>query len=126
MQSHQHQQLLLAPIAETQYYDQREKAVSEVEKTIGELGTLFKRLATMISEQQEMVERIDEDVENSISNADRAHALPRLHVGCKEALHLGLLAALFGDRSLRRLALRARRFLGGALLRHVAADSSDE
>ena len=74
-QMQSHQQLLLAPIAETQYYDQREKAVSEVEKTIGELGTLFKRLATMISEQQEMVERIDEDVENSISNADRAHAL---------------------------------------------------
>lgn len=71
----QQQQLLLAPIAESQYYDSREQAVSEVERTIGELGQLFKRLATMISEQQSLVERIDEDVENTISNADKAHAL---------------------------------------------------
>eukprot|EP01038_Epipyxis_sp_PR26KG_P010229 gene10229-13761_t len=69
----QQQQLLLPPIADNQYYDAREKAVTEVEKTIGELGQLFKRLATMISEQQEMVERIDEDVENAVSNADKAH-----------------------------------------------------
>lgn len=68
-------QFLLAPLAEEQYYDSRERAVTEVEKTIGELGTLFKRLATMISEQQEMVERIDEDVEEAVSTADRAHNL---------------------------------------------------
>jgi syntaxin 5 len=71
----QEQQYLLAPLAETQYYDARERAVTEVEKTIGELGTLFKRLATMISEQQEMVERIDEDVETTVTNADRARNL---------------------------------------------------
>lgn len=69
------QQLLLAPPAAAMYYESREKAVTEVEKTIGELGTLFKRLATMISEQQELVERIDDDVEQAVSHADNAHKL---------------------------------------------------
>jgi syntaxin 5 len=71
--SQSQQQLLLEPItANSQYYDAREKAVSEVEKTIGELGMLFKRLATMISEQQELIERIDDDVENAVENTNNA------------------------------------------------------
>lgn len=68
-------QLLLDPVAENQYFDAREKAVTEVEQTIGELGQLFKRLANMISEQAELVERIDEDIEEANSNADRAHTM---------------------------------------------------
>jgi syntaxin 5 len=67
------QQLLVAPPSvETQYYDSRERAVTEVEKTIVELGTIFQRLSTMISEQQQLVERIDEDVENAVSNTNSA------------------------------------------------------
>lgn len=66
------QMMLLAPPAEVQYYDQRQQAVTEVEKTIGELGTLFKRLSAMISEQAEMVERIDDDIENAIEQSDLA------------------------------------------------------
>ena len=69
----QQQQLLLAPPANLQYYESREVAVSEVEKTIGELGQLFKRLGSMIMEQQELIERIDEDVESAVSSADKAH-----------------------------------------------------
>jgi syntaxin 5 len=88
-------QFLLAPLAETQYYDSRERAVTEVEKTIGELGTLFKRLATMISEQQEMVERIDEDVENAVSTADRAHDL-LLKAYESASSNRGLYMKLFG------------------------------
>ena len=74
-QQHQHQptqMMLLAPPSEVQYYDQRQQAVTEVEKTIGELGTLFKRLSAMISEQAELVERIDDDVENAIEQSDLA------------------------------------------------------
>jgi hypothetical protein len=74
MQSQQ-QQLLLDPIAENQYFDARERAVTEVEKTIGELGGLFNRLATMISEQQELVERVDEDIEAAVDNSNRAQEL---------------------------------------------------
>eukprot|EP01034_Spumella_vulgaris_P031646 gene31646-39091_t len=67
----QQTQFLLAPI-NNQYFDQREKAVTEVEKTIGELGTLFTRLSTMIAAQGEMVERIDEDIESANDNANKA------------------------------------------------------
>jgi syntaxin 5 len=68
------QQLLLEPIATSQYYEAREQAVGEVERTIGELGTLFKRLSTMLAEQSELVERIDEDVENAVANTHSARA----------------------------------------------------
>ena len=37
--SYTQQQLLLAPPTASMYYESREKAVTEVEKTIGELGT---------------------------------------------------------------------------------------
>ena len=66
------QMMLLAPPAEVQYYDQRQQAVTEVEKTIGELGTLFKRLSAMISEQAELVERIDDDIETAIEQSELA------------------------------------------------------
>jgi syntaxin 5 len=67
------QHLLLEPLStDNQYYESRETAVTEVEKTIGELGQLFKRLATMIQSQQELVERIDDDVENALSNTENA------------------------------------------------------
>lgn len=71
-QSHPSQMMLLAPPSEVQYYDQRQQAVTEVEKTIAELGTLFKRLSSMISEQAELVERIDDDIENAVEQADLA------------------------------------------------------
>jgi syntaxin 5 len=66
------QMMLLAPPSEVHYYDQRQQAVTEVEKTIGELGTLFKRLSAMISEQAELVDRIDDDIENAIEQSDLA------------------------------------------------------
>ncbi len=70
----QQQSLLLAPLSSTaQYYESRETAVTEVEKTIGELGQIFNRLSTMIAQQQELVERIDEDVEAAVSNTEKAH-----------------------------------------------------
>lgn len=94
-ENEQQQQLLLAPIAENQYYDAREKSVTEVEKTIGELGQLFKRLATMISEQQELVERIDEDIESATNNADKAHNL-LLKTYEKVSSNRGLYMKIFG------------------------------
>ncbi len=69
------QALLLAPPIVNQYYESREEAVTEVEKTIAELGNLFKRLSTMISEQQELVERIDDDIESSVTQANNAHSV---------------------------------------------------
>lgn len=63
--------LLVAPSADTAYYDSRERAVNEVEKTIAELGNIFQRLSSMISEQQEFVDRIDADIEEAQENANR-------------------------------------------------------
>jgi hypothetical protein len=53
-------------------------------------------------------------------------ALPRLHVRREQALHLGLLATLLGDRSLRRFALGAGSLFGCTLLRKVAAYAADD
>jgi len=67
----QSQRLLLAPpIASQQYYSDRENAVTEVEKTIVELGTLYQRLGNMLTDQQSLVERIDDDIEMAAGNAE--------------------------------------------------------
>jgi syntaxin 5 len=92
------QQLLLAP--PTQYFEDRIKAADEIESTIGELGQLFRRLTTMIHEQQEMVERIDEDIENAVGSVDQAHgALQKAYdaASSNRALYvkLGGILALF-------------------------------
>lgn len=96
-QDQQQHQLLLAPPVSVQYYESREMAVNEVEKTIGELGTLFKRLGSMLMEQQELVERIDEDVENAVSTADKAQTLLQKQyeaVSSNRALYTKLISIL--------------------------------
>lgn len=65
------QKLLFAPLKVGQYYETRETAINEVEKTITEFGLLFRQLATMIGQQQEMVERIDDDVESAVEYTDK-------------------------------------------------------
>lgn len=53
---------------ETGYQEARADAVRQVESTIVELGQIFNQLATMVSEQGEMVQRIDENVEDTVGN----------------------------------------------------------
>eukprot|EP00178_Gracilaria_changii_P000664 TRINITY_DN1085_c0_g1_i1.p1 TRINITY_DN1085_c0_g1~~TRINITY_DN1085_c0_g1_i1.p1 ORF type:complete len:365 (-),score=57.15 TRINITY_DN1085_c0_g1_i1:293-1276(-) len=53
---------------ETTYHQARADAVRQVESTIVELGQIFNQLATMVSEQGELVERIDANVEDTVSN----------------------------------------------------------
>lgn len=97
----EHQQLLLDPIgAESQYFEARERAVTEVERTIGELGSLFNRLAVMIAEQQELVERVDEDVETATQNANRAQdalmkAYEQVSSNSGMYMKLGAIAVIF-------------------------------
>lgn len=67
--STQRQSMMRAP-AETSYQDARAEAVREVESTIVELGQIFNQLATMVSEQGELVERIDANVEDTVVNMD--------------------------------------------------------
>ncbi|CDF32133.1 Syntaxin [Chondrus crispus] len=65
----QHLSLMRRP-GETTYQDARADAVRQVESTIVELGQIFNQLATMVSEQGELVERIDANVEETVTHMD--------------------------------------------------------
>lgn len=54
------------------YIQQRGEAIEAIEKTIGELGSIFGQLATMVSEQSEMIQRIDANTEDVVDNVDGA------------------------------------------------------
>eukprot|EP00184_Porphyridium_aerugineum_P000185 CAMPEP_0184693196 /NCGR_PEP_ID=MMETSP0313-20130426/1476_1 /TAXON_ID=2792 /ORGANISM="Porphyridium aerugineum, Strain SAG 1380-2" /LENGTH=337 /DNA_ID=CAMNT_0027151209 /DNA_START=38 /DNA_END=1048 /DNA_ORIENTATION=- len=63
------QQLQMAR-PEGTYLQARADAVRQVEATVAELGQIFSQLAAMVSEQGEMIERIDANVDDTISNID--------------------------------------------------------
>lgn len=54
------------------YIHQRGEAIEAIEKTIGELGSIFGQLATMVSEQSEMIQRIDANTEDVVDNVEGA------------------------------------------------------
>ena len=54
------------------YIQQRGEAIEAIEKTIGELGSIFGQLATMVSEQSEMIQRIDANTEDVVDNVEGA------------------------------------------------------
>ena len=58
------QQLLLMEEAQTSntYIQQRGEAIEAIESTIAELGSIFGQLASMVSEQSEMIDRIEANV----------------------------------------------------------------
>lgn len=68
------QQLLMMEEAQPQnaYIHQRGEAIEAIEKTIGELGSIFGQLATMVSEQSEMIQRIDANTEDVVDNVEGA------------------------------------------------------
>lgn len=68
------QQLLMMEEAQPQntYIQQRGEAIEAIEKTITELGSIFGQLATMVSEQTEMIERIDANTEDVVDNVGGA------------------------------------------------------
>jgi len=68
------EQLLVMEEAPPQntYIQQRGEAIEAIEKTIGELGSIFSQLATMVSEQTEMIERIDANTEDVVDNVTGA------------------------------------------------------
>jgi syntaxin 5 len=70
------QQALMMEEAQPQntYIQQRGEAIEAIEQTISELGSIFGQLASMVSEQRDMIERIDantEDVVDNVSGAQR-------------------------------------------------------
>lgn len=59
---------------ENRYQTARVDAVRQVESTVVELEQIFNQLATMVSEQGELVERIDANVEDTAVNMHAGHA----------------------------------------------------
>jgi len=55
------------------YLQSRSDAVQSIESTIVELGGIFQQLALMVREQEEMVQRIDSNVDDAQLNVGAAH-----------------------------------------------------
>lgn len=56
------------------YLTSRQEALHQVESTIVELGNIFQQLAHMVHEQGEMAVRIDENVDDTLSNVEAGQA----------------------------------------------------
>eukprot|EP00698_Gefionella_okellyi_P022778 TRINITY_DN759_c1_g1_i1.p1 TRINITY_DN759_c1_g1~~TRINITY_DN759_c1_g1_i1.p1 ORF type:complete len:302 (+),score=49.91 TRINITY_DN759_c1_g1_i1:67-972(+) len=62
-------QLLAEPSsANTSYLSSRAEAMRQIERTIYELSSVFQNMATLISSQDETIQRIDQDVEQALGN----------------------------------------------------------
>jgi len=66
-------QSLLQADATDQYLAQRADTMQNIESTIVELGGIFQQLAHMLKEQEEMMVRIDGNVEETAMNTELAH-----------------------------------------------------
>lgn len=71
-QQHQQQQMMLYDESDN-YVQQRAETMQNIESTIVELGGIFQQLAHMVKEQDEMVERIDSNVQDAEMNIEAAH-----------------------------------------------------
>ncbi|TKA73277.1 hypothetical protein B0A49_03406 [Cryomyces minteri] len=54
------------------YIQQRGEAIETIERTIAELGGIFGQLAQMVSEQSEMIQRIDANTDDVVDNVQGA------------------------------------------------------
>ncbi|CAD7078737.1 unnamed protein product [Hermetia illucens] len=68
----QTQQMLLYDESDN-YVQQRAETMQNIESTIVELGGIFQQLAHMVKEQEEIVERIDSNVQDAEMNIEAAH-----------------------------------------------------
>ena len=68
-----HQLLMMEEAQPTNtYIQQRGEAIEAIERTISELGGIFGQLASMVSEQSEMIQRIDANTEDVVDNVQGA------------------------------------------------------
>ncbi|KAF4091302.1 hypothetical protein AMELA_G00035440 [Ameiurus melas] len=56
------------------YIQSRADTMQNIESTIVELGSIFQQLAHMVKEQEETIQRIDSNVEDTQLNVDMAHS----------------------------------------------------
>lgn len=69
----QQSQTLLLYDATDNYLKERADTMQNIESTIVELGGIFQQLAHMVKEQEEVVERIDTNVQDTELNIEGAH-----------------------------------------------------
>ncbi|GAB0087245.1 Syntaxin-5 [Sergentomyia squamirostris] len=72
-QQQQMQQQLMLYDESDNYVQQRAETMQNIESTIVELGGIFQQLAHMVKEQEEMVERIDSNIQDTELNIEAAH-----------------------------------------------------
>lgn len=65
------QQQQLVPVHDT-YMQSRSEALQNVESTIYEVGNIFTQLVTMVSQQGELAIRIDENMDDTLTNVEGA------------------------------------------------------
>ncbi|GJP36431.1 hypothetical protein CLOM_g20940 [Closterium sp. NIES-68] len=70
LQQQGQQQALIAQ--QDSYMSSRSEALQNVETTIVELSTIFRDLATMVAQQGEMAIRIDQDMDDTLTNVEGA------------------------------------------------------
>jgi len=54
------------------YANSRAETVQSVQKTMTELAQIFKSFAVMVSAQEEMIQRIDHDIDETLGNTEKA------------------------------------------------------
>ncbi|XP_058445826.1 syntaxin-5 [Malaya genurostris] len=69
----QQQQMVLYDESDS-YVQERAETMQNIESTIVELGGIFQQLAHMVKEQEEMVERIDTNLQDVELNVEAAHS----------------------------------------------------
>jgi len=55
----------------TLYHNSRAEAVQSVQKTIGELAQMFQKMAVMVTAQEDMIMRIDHDMDDTLDNVNQ-------------------------------------------------------
>lgn len=65
MESESGQQRQYQLIPDQDYLRQRADAMSQVETNIVELGTIFNKLAVMVNEHRDMVQRVEDNVDDA-------------------------------------------------------------
>jgi len=66
-------QMMMVQQQQEDYTSSRATAVENIERTIVELGGIFQQLATLVAEQGDMIQRIDENIDNSANYVERGH-----------------------------------------------------
>lgn len=93
----QTRQLLLMEEQSNEYLQLRNSAVETIEATINEVGNLFQQLATMVTEQGETIQRIDqnvEDIDMNIVGAQRELLKYYAHISSNQWLFLKIFGVL--------------------------------